>query len=540
MPVSSSLLIATHIALAAPMLLETPVAAPTLDICELTAPPDELDHPAPVDCAESKDTGYKSGTPFEITVVHIDGKAVEKDTANAYWVMREAAAADGVDMHINSGFRTMSEQQYLYNCYINCNCNNCNLAAKPGYSNHQSGHALDLNTSQGGVYAWLDAHGGAYGFTETVNGEPWHWEWWGGGPGGGICDITAPPDGYLDAADCESVRGWAQDPDAPETSIDVHVYFGGPAGDPNAVGVTVKADEHRDDLCMSLGSCNHGYTLAIPKSLQDGAPHPVHAYGIDTGDDDNTQLIQSPGTITCAPPPVPAGVRRHVTSPAVLSAWKFDVFWQLVSLDDATLATIPEWVAIEPAPLLIQADDGSPEVWLVDGAVRRHVPSPEVAAAWSFDLNTVVTLPAADVVAVPVGTPVWPEPFLVKGQGPEVYVLDDMQCHPESPEPECHDEPETTTDGGTSGGTSGTDSDSSGGTTGATGGDDTADPSDDSTTAGTGGPSSTGGYGSDTALPPDYGPDADGGDGCACRTEDDRGWSPLLLLLLLGAPRRRR
>ena len=140
-----------------------------------------------IDCSESQDTGYTSGNPFPITVVTVDGKKVEKDTANAYYVMAQAAAADGVTLKVNSGFRTMAEQQYFYNCYVNCNCNNCNLAAKPGYSNHQSGHALDLNTSSSGVLTWLNAHGGSFGFKRTVPSEAWHWEWWGGGPGGGPC-----------------------------------------------------------------------------------------------------------------------------------------------------------------------------------------------------------------------------------------------------------------------------------------------------------------------------------------------------------------
>jgi hypothetical protein len=92
-----------------------------------------------------------------------------------------------VNLHIVSGFRTMQEQEYLYSCYTHCNCNSCNLAARPGYSNHQSGHALDLNTSASGVYSWLEAHGAHYGFARTVPSEAWHWEWWGGGPGGGPC-----------------------------------------------------------------------------------------------------------------------------------------------------------------------------------------------------------------------------------------------------------------------------------------------------------------------------------------------------------------
>ncbi|TNF36461.1 MAG: hypothetical protein EP329_05245, partial [Deltaproteobacteria bacterium] len=145
-----------------------------------------------INCSESTDTGYSQGNAFPITVVTVDGKKVEKNTANAYYVMAQAAANQGVTLKVVSGFRTMAEQQYLYNCYINCNCNNCNLAAYPGYSNHQSGHALDLNTSSAGVLTWLNAHAAAYGFERTVPSENWHWEWWGGGPGGGPCSPDYP------------------------------------------------------------------------------------------------------------------------------------------------------------------------------------------------------------------------------------------------------------------------------------------------------------------------------------------------------------
>ena len=144
--------------------------------------PGPLEPQYAIDCTEHKDTGYKDGNPYEITVVHIDGQMVEVQSANAYYQMAQAAANNGVGIAVVSGFRTNAEQLELYNCFINCNCNQCNQAAPPGYSNHQSGHAFDLNTSAPGVYDWLNAHGGDYGFTETVAGEPWHWEWWGGGP----------------------------------------------------------------------------------------------------------------------------------------------------------------------------------------------------------------------------------------------------------------------------------------------------------------------------------------------------------------------
>ncbi|MBK7580752.1 MAG: N-acetylmuramoyl-L-alanine amidase [Myxococcales bacterium] len=139
-------------------------------------------------CKMSGATGYSSGHAFDIKVVSVDSNRVEWKTANAYLRMAQAAAKDGVQIRIVSGFRSMSEQQYLYSCYKNCSCNSCNLAATPGYSNHQSGHALDLNTSAGGVYSWLSKHGAKYGFKRTVPSEIWHWEWWGDDPGIGPCN----------------------------------------------------------------------------------------------------------------------------------------------------------------------------------------------------------------------------------------------------------------------------------------------------------------------------------------------------------------
>ncbi len=185
------------------------------DRCEM--PPLEVQAPegasvealSTISCGTHTDTGYRSGNAFTITVVTVDGKPVERDTANAYYVMAQAAARDGVQIRVVSGFRTMAEQQHLYYCYTSCSCNSCNLAARPGYSNHQSGHALDLNASAPGVYTWLSRHGAAYGFTRTVPSENWHWEWWGGGPGGGPCGAAPPPppdddgDGVRADRDCD-------------------------------------------------------------------------------------------------------------------------------------------------------------------------------------------------------------------------------------------------------------------------------------------------------------------------------------------------
>lgn len=120
--------------------------------------------------------GYRRGKKIRICVTKIDGKLVEVNTARAYLRMRSAARKKGVTLHVVSGFRSMAQQRYLYNCYKTKRCNGGNLAAPPGYSNHQSGKALDLNTSSRGVYTFLANRGRAYGFRRTVPSEKWHWE----------------------------------------------------------------------------------------------------------------------------------------------------------------------------------------------------------------------------------------------------------------------------------------------------------------------------------------------------------------------------
>ncbi|MDP1918104.1 MAG: M15 family metallopeptidase [Myxococcales bacterium] len=147
-----------------------------------------------VECNERQATGYRSGSAFTITLVTADGKPIEKATASAYGLMQAAAARQGVNIYINSGFRTQAEQQYFYSCYTNCNCNSCNLAARPGYSNHQSGSALDLNTANTAVFNWLNANAATFGFRRTVPSEAWHWEYFGGAPAGGPCSAPPPCD----------------------------------------------------------------------------------------------------------------------------------------------------------------------------------------------------------------------------------------------------------------------------------------------------------------------------------------------------------
>lgn len=264
-----------------PLLLVGCVAtAPGLELAdrcempEVAAPSLEGEALSSISCGSHTDTGYRSGSAFTITVVTVDGHPVERDTANAYYVMAQAAERDGVQIRIVSGFRTMAEQQHLYYCYTSCSCNGCNLAARPGYSNHQSGHALDLNTSSGGVYNWLAAHGAHYGFSRTVPSEAWHWEWWGGGPGGGPCGAAPPPppdadgDGVRADRDCNDhdanrFPGNRERCDGVDNDCDGHVDDGLTRGCGSDVGECVAGTQ----TCRSgdWGSCE-GSVGPVPES----------------------------------------------------------------------------------------------------------------------------------------------------------------------------------------------------------------------------------------------------------------------------------
>lgn len=125
------------------------------------------------------DTGYKEGIPFQIKLLKIDDKLVEISTAKKFVEMQKAAIKESVPLSITEGFRTFKEQEYFYNCYITKKCNNGNKAAKPGFSNHQLGTALDINLNGEGtkssVYKWLVKNANNFGFYQTIEEEPWHW-----------------------------------------------------------------------------------------------------------------------------------------------------------------------------------------------------------------------------------------------------------------------------------------------------------------------------------------------------------------------------
>lgn len=120
----------------------------------------------------------------QVTLVKIIDASLELENltlhvADPYFAMVRAAAAEGIRININSGFRTYAAQKFLYDNWRK-GVSGFNLAAEPGRSNHQNGTALDIPVSGGPglpVYDWLASNATSFGFIRTVKSEYWHWEY---------------------------------------------------------------------------------------------------------------------------------------------------------------------------------------------------------------------------------------------------------------------------------------------------------------------------------------------------------------------------
>lgn len=121
-------------------------------------------------------TAYVHGRASTITVYPVgNGECLQADAARGFKKLQAAARRAGIDLVVTRGFRTMAEQQELYRKYLN---GTGTLAAKPGYSSHQSGISVDiggLNGQGSSAYKWLQKHAGRYGFVNDAKGEFWHW-----------------------------------------------------------------------------------------------------------------------------------------------------------------------------------------------------------------------------------------------------------------------------------------------------------------------------------------------------------------------------
>ena len=135
-------------------------------------------------------------------------KTLQTVACDAFLEMQKAAAAYGVTVWMQSGYRSVKYQTSLYErktkYYLDKGYDNATAREKaaavvnpPGYSEHNCGLAADLNSPEHtgldegfektAAFRWLCEHAGDYGFilrypkdaedkTEIIY-EPWHWRY---------------------------------------------------------------------------------------------------------------------------------------------------------------------------------------------------------------------------------------------------------------------------------------------------------------------------------------------------------------------------
>lgn len=125
---------------------------------------------------------YSRGSPIGlIKLTTVDGIKVSSTVAPRWLAMKAAAAKAGIKILLSSGFRTMEQQSLLYAKWL---AGFGNQAAKPGWSNHQGGRAIDIVDARGNLisyssreFIWLATNAHKFGFNNkegaSIN-EAWH------------------------------------------------------------------------------------------------------------------------------------------------------------------------------------------------------------------------------------------------------------------------------------------------------------------------------------------------------------------------------
>ena len=129
----------------------------------------------------------------------IDGRPVllALETAAAWREIKQAAAREGVQLHAESGFRSVQEQAAIVRSLLRGEALGQILTrvAVPGYSEHHSGRAVDVANNAALIhpkgqdfdktdtFAWLLKNAERFGFVMSypkdnprgIMYEPWHW-----------------------------------------------------------------------------------------------------------------------------------------------------------------------------------------------------------------------------------------------------------------------------------------------------------------------------------------------------------------------------
>lgn len=189
----------TTTATAHPSAEPAPVTSPGINLAEFSN-----DDPASIWVVVNKQRPLSpiSYEPPDLTYVGIAGNGgaqLTKKAQAAVKTMSKAADAAGAPFLVTTAYRSYNFQKGIFNQYVaNSGVKAAEtFSARPGYSEHQTGLALDVYDPSGchlqACYAdtksgkWLVKHAADYGFIErypkdasAVTGykwEPWHWRY---------------------------------------------------------------------------------------------------------------------------------------------------------------------------------------------------------------------------------------------------------------------------------------------------------------------------------------------------------------------------
>jgi D-alanyl-D-alanine carboxypeptidase len=145
---------------------------------------------------------YEEAPPAELKPITSDGSIkLRANAAAKFKEMQASARASGVILVPISGFRSVSQQEYLFfqikEQRAQVTTKRAEVSAPPGYSEHHTGYAIDIgdgnapatNLSQSfektSAYQWLAKNAPKYSFElsftpdnlQGVSYEPWHWRY---------------------------------------------------------------------------------------------------------------------------------------------------------------------------------------------------------------------------------------------------------------------------------------------------------------------------------------------------------------------------
>jgi zinc D-Ala-D-Ala carboxypeptidase len=153
--------------------IDVPLSSGPLPPSPLPSPPPHSEHRGPLGEADG-------AVPDGTTVFDDEIPGVANLDPALIGPLRQAAtdaADDGVEFHVNSGWRSPEYQEQLLREAVSEYGSEEEAArwvATADTSLHVSGDAVDIGSSD--ATEWLSEHGDDYGLCQIYSNEPWHYE----------------------------------------------------------------------------------------------------------------------------------------------------------------------------------------------------------------------------------------------------------------------------------------------------------------------------------------------------------------------------